>query len=743
MKNRSKIFLTLFTLLTFLFVSSISSSAATPSADDGQVYVVQASDWLSKIADKYYGDMFAWKTIWEATNEKAKEDSSFTTIADPNFIDVGQKLWIPGATTVTPAPDDSTESSEGSTEETTETPSENVVLKLRILETTDIHTYIVNYDYYRDQPDEAVGLANVATLIKQARTEVENTILVDNGDLLQGNPLGDYIVDQGLEENIHPAYKAMNLLDYVANIGNHEFNYGLDFLNASIAGADFPYINANIYHDGTDEHYFTPYIIEEKTFVDESGNEQTIDVGFIGFAPPQIMNWDKGNLEGIVTVSDIVETAEKYIPMMEEEGADLIITIPHSGFSMEPAEGMDANAVYYLSTVPGIDAILFGHSHVVFPGPEFEDLENIDNEKGTINGVPAVEAGYWGNHLGIIDLTLENVDGTWQVVDSQSEARPVSKREDRKTISLVDADASIIAAVQEDHEGTLSWIREPFGETLAPIHSFFALVQDDPSIQIVTNSQTWYFETQVQGTEYEGIPILSAGAPFKAGRGGPEDFTDVPTGEVAFKNVADLYIYPNTLKAVLLTGSQVQEWLERSAGQFNQIDPDSTDEQPLINPDFPTYNFDVIDGVTYQIDVTELAKYDKGGEVVNPDANRIKNLMYDGNPIEMDGQYIVVTNNYRASGGGNFPEITSDKIIFDAPDENREVLANFIAEQGKFNPSADGNWSFAPINDTVNVVFRTSPSETTAKLAEAIPQITPTGTTNEDGYAMYKIDLSE
>lgn len=622
----------------------------------------------------------------------------------------------------------------------------NDTVKLRIMETTDIHTNIMNYDYYQDKDTNEFGYAKTATLIKKARGEVKNSMLFDNGDLIQGNPLADYVAKINVlkDGETHPVYKAMNLMDYDAgNIGNHEFNYGLDFLQRSIKGANFPYVNANIYIDDkdnnpdNDQNYFTPYRILDKKVVDDNGQGQTIKVGVIGFVPPQIMQWDKGNLEGKVITKDIVETAKKFIPQMKAEGADLIVAIPHSGFGSMQPEDMEENAVYHLSSVPGIDAILFGHSHVVFPGPTFKDGNGVDNTKGTINGVAAVEPGFWGDHLGVVDMTIQKVDGKWKVTDSQSVARPIYDKATKT--SLADVDQEIVDAVKTDHEGTLEYVRGTVAETTAPIYSYFALVQDDPSIQIVTNAQKWYVEKNIQGTELEGIPVLSAGAPFKAGgRSGASYYTDIAKGTIAIKNVSDLYIYPNTLKAVKLNGDQVKEWLEMSAGQFNQIDPSKSEEQQLVNDAFPTYNFDVIDGVTYQIDVTKPAKYDTKGKLVNPEGNRIKKLEYNGKPVTKDQQFIVVTNNYRASGGGNFPGLTGKNIVIDSPDENRQVVINYLSEMKTVNPSADKNWSIAPINKKVNVVFNSSPNaKTFADQSENIKYVGD----SQNGFAKYQLNV--
>lgn len=621
-------------------------------------------------------------------------------------------------------------------------------IKLRLLETTDLHTNIVNYDYYQDKATDEFGLAKTASLIKQAREEVTNSMLFDNGDLIQGNPLGDYVakINPLKDGDTHPVYKAMNLLNYDAgNIGNHEFNFGLEHLDRSLKGSTFPYVNANVYVDdkdgnpNNDKNYFTPYLILDRTFKDEQGKDVKLKVGVIGFVPPQIMNWDKAHLEGKVIAKDIVETAKKYVPEMKKAGADLIVAIPHSGIGPVEAGANLENASYQLTTVEGIDAVLFGHSHSVFPGPGFDDIPGIDNQKGLINGKPAVMPGFWGNHLGIVDLTLKKEKGKWTVADASTKALPIFDKTEKKP--LVDADPAIVEAVKEDHDHTVEWVRSAVGTTTSPIFSFFALVQDDPSIQIVTNAQKWFVEKNIKGTEYENIPVLSAGAPFKAGgRNGASYYTNIPAGTIAIKNVSDLYIYPNTLKAVLVNGTQLKDWLERSAGQFNQIDVKKAEEQALINEAFPTYNFDVIDGVTYQIDVTQPSKFSIDGKLENPEANRIKNLQYNGKEVKPEDKFIIVTNNYRASGGGSFPGVDGSTIVIDSPDENRQIVIDYILSQKTINPAADNNWSFAPISEKVNVTFTTSPDA--KAFAENMPHLKYLSTL-ESGFAKFSIDLSQ
>ena len=251
---------------------------------------------------------------------------------------------------------------------------------LRIIETTDLHGNMMNYDYFKDQYIDTFGLAKTANLIHQAREEVKNSVLVDNGDLIQGSPMADYALNKGLNKgDIHPVYKALNTLDYVVgNIGNHEFNFGLDFLQKSLAGANFPYVNANVYDAKSNKPFFKQYIILDKKVVDREGKQHSIKIGYIGFVPPQIMQWDKLNLEGKVIVKDITETAKKLVPEMKEQGADIIVAIPHSGVSAEPYKALAENSVYYLTQVEGINAIMFGHSHGVFPSEDFKSLPNTD-----------------------------------------------------------------------------------------------------------------------------------------------------------------------------------------------------------------------------------------------------------------------------------------------------------------------------------------------------------------------------
>ena len=572
-------------------------------------------------------------------------------------------------------------------------------VKLRILGTTDVHMNLLNWDYYQDKATDEYGLAKTATLIKAARAQNPNNLLLDNGDLIQGSPLGDYVarIKPLAPGQVHPAYKVMNQLRYdAANIGNHEFNFGLPFVRQAIASAAFPYVNANVMQEGSEgRHAFTPYVLLDRVFTTETGAKVSLRIGVIGFVPPQIMAWDQQSLRGQVQVRDIPETARRLVPEMKARGAQVIVAVPHSGFEFGETIYFGENTVARIAEVPGVDAILFGHSHGEFPGRFFASHPKVDLARGTINGVPAAMPGRWGDHLAVIDLTLDdampNKQGTWTVVESRAEIRPIWDRVARKP--LVEADPEIGKLIAEEHAGTLRYMRSEVAQTSVPIQSFFAQVADDPSVQLVAQAQVAYARRALAGTPHATLPILSAAAPFKTGgRQGSSYYTDIPAGTLTLRNVADLYIYPNTVKALKLNGAQVREWLEMSAGAFNRIDPAGAAEQNLLNAAFPSFNFDTIDGVSYRIDLTQAARYNLQGKVVAPEARRIVDLQFEGKAIDDAATFIVVTNNYRATGGGNFPGLDGSNIVLDAPDENREALVMYLKAQGRVNPSADGNW---------------------------------------------------
>ena len=481
-------------------------------------------------------------------------------------------------------------------------------------------------------------------------------------------------------------------------------------LEHGLARAEFPIVCANVERVGGGM-LIEPWRIFEQSFEDEAGTKHVLNIAVIGFVPPQIMQWDKANLERKVTATDIVEAAQKYLPEIALAHPDLTIALCHSGIAGGERKGGEENAALHLAKVDGIDVILTGHQHLTFPGgKEFNNIPGVDVKAGTLHGKPAVMAGFWGSHLGLIDLELTKEGNAWKVANFRTEARPIYDRVDRKIVPKVDSDAVVMAAAQAGHDATLKYVREPVGTTAVPIHSYYSLVADDASVKLVAEAQSWYVADQLKASAFKDLPILSAAAPFKAGgRGGANYFTEIKPGPLAIKDMADIYIYPNTIRVVKITGAQVREWLERSAGVYNQIDVAKGGEQELINQKFPAYNFDVIAGVQYKIDPTQASRYDDNGKVVNADAHRIKELTYNGKPVTDDQQFIVVTNNYRAGGGGNFPGVDGTTIVFEAPDLTRDAIMRYIIEKKEVSPKADGSWSLAAPAG-VTMTFTTGPN---------------------------------
>lgn len=614
-------------------------------------------------------------------------------------------------------------------------PVEGQTVDVRILATTDLHTNLVNYDYYQDKPVETLGLAKTAVLIEKAKKENPNVLLVDNGDTIQGTPLGTYkaIVDPVEKGEQHPMYAALQALGFEAGtLGNHEFNYGLDYLNRVIETAGMPLVNANVLDPATGKFIYQPYKIIEKTFTDTQDRLTTVKIGVTGIVPPQIINWDKANLEGKVVVRDSVEAIRDIIPEMRKAGADITLVLSHSGIGDDKYEKGEENEGYQIASLPGVDAVVTGHSHAEFPSGNgtgfYEKYPGVDGVNGKINGTPVTMAGKYGDHLGVIDLKLNYTDGKWKVTDSKGSIRKVD------TKSNV-ADQRVIDIAKESHQGTINYVRQQVGTTTAPITSYFSLVKDDPSVQIVNNAQLWYAKQELAGTPEANLPILSAAAPFKAGtRGDATAYTDIPAGPIAIKNVADLYLYDNVTAILKVNGAQLKEWLEMSAGQFNTIDPNNSQPQNLVNTDYRTYNFDVIDGVTYEFDITQPNKYDREGKLANPNASRVRNLKYQGKEIDPNQEFIVVTNNYRSNG--NFPGVREASLNRLLNLENRQAIINYILAVKNINPSADQNWHFADTIKGLDLRFLTA--DKAKNLIGTDGDIVYLATSAQEGFGEYK-----
>ena len=611
-------------------------------------------------------------------------------------------------------------------------------LQLRILETSDLHMFVLDWDYYRAQPDPTVGLAKVASLIAQARGEVTNSLLFDNGDIIQGNPLGDYVATPGKwpQSRPHPMFSAMNQLGYdAATLGNHEFNYGLPFLEQALETANFPFVCANIQRqDGSS--YIAPWRVLERDLTDSADTVHRLRIGVIGFLPPQIMIWDRHHLEGQITTSGIVETAQQVIPQLRR-ACDVLIALSHSGITPGPigSVGTAENASCQLAFVPGIDAILTGHSHRVFPGPDYRTGGGIDSDRGLLNGVPAVMPGFWGSHLGVIDLDLLHDGTAWRVAKAHAEARPIYARENGSIRSLAPASPLITTSVANAHAEVRAWVDEPVGAFATPVNSYFVWIGHDPASSLVNTAQAAYAKQLLAGTPHADLPILSAAAPFKAGYT-PDAYIDLAEGPVALRQVAELYIYPNTLTAVRITGAQVIDWLEHSARAFNRIEAGRSNPQALVDRRVPSYNFDVIAGLTYEIDLTAPARTDRDGKVLDPSSHRIRRVEFNGAVIRPEAIFVLVTNNYRADGGGGFPR---GDVILRAPDNNRDVLIDYIRHREPNAVAAASPWRFAPLGQRTTISFKAG--HAAARLVSEVPGLRH-GTRSEDGFDEFLFDLS-
>ncbi len=625
--------------------------------------------------------------------------------------------------------------------------------KVAILETTDIHANVLSYDYYQSKDDPTVGFERTATLIRRARAEYPNHFLFDSGDTIQGSVLADYqaLVKPVACDQELAVYRAMDAIGYDGGTpGNHEFNYGLGFLSqvtgtpmnveggreGHCAGPHFPLVLANVYSARDGAPIFKPWTVVQKTIdaytPDGSHIRVPLKVGIIGFTPPPIMQWDQQHLAGKVTVSGVVEAARKYLPELQAQHPDLIVALLHGGLDTRPYTSNMENAGWYLAGVPGIDVLLLGHSHTQFPGPRYAGMKDVDARRGFVRNVPAVMGGFFGKDLGVVALVLNRRDGRW-VVDldnSHSEVRPICK-DKRDCVPPDPAIAPLVANVQR---AAVAYVNTPIGTSTLRMSSYFADEGNMTALAPVNAAQIDYVRRELPLThpELADVPVLGAAAAFRTGFGGPADYTDVAAGPLTLRSAADLYFYPNTLAAVKIDGAGLKAWLEQSARRFNRIDPDQAGEQALINSRFTGYNFDQIQGgIHYVIDVSK------------PAGERITTLTFRGKPVAPTQPFIVVTNNYRASGGGHFPGLDGSNIVLAAPDGTREILASWI-ERKQHLGAADleaTSWRFAPLKTRGPVVFTGAANKLDVAKAAGLEHIRQLKD-NGDGTAVYAIDLS-
>lgn len=510
-------------------------------------------------------------------------------------------------------------------------------IRLTLLGTTDLHGNLFPVDYYRNQPAER-GLAKIATLVRQVRAEREHVLLLDSGDTIQGTPLAYYFARKEPAAP-NPTIAAMNTLGFDAMaVGNHEFNFGLQNLWKAKREAEFPWLAANIEADYTDDRAFPPYLIREV-----SG----LRVGIVGFTTPAVPNWEiPANYAGY-RFRPIVETARRLIPEVRAK-ADLVVVIAHSGLGRDPATGeprddgfAGEDAMWDLAEqVPGIDVILFGHSHQELPGR-------------SVNGVLLVQAKNWGQSLAHVDIEMESTPAGWRVASKSARTIPVT--------AAVPPDPKILAVAQRPHDTTNGWLDEPVATLAEDLDAWDARYRDHPMVDLIHRVQMHYGKAQVSmATMF--LPSLH-----------------IPAGAVTVRQIAGLYIYENTLYVVELTGEQIRAALEHAASYFPAWP--HTGEGPMR---LPGYNADMAEGVSYVVDLRQ------------PVGERIRNLRYGSRPLDPQKRLRVAINNYRHAGGGRYAVYRDTEVLYRSPVEVRELIIEYVTERGALPTTANGNWRIEP-----------------------------------------------
>ncbi|TXI05217.1 MAG: bifunctional 2',3'-cyclic-nucleotide 2'-phosphodiesterase/3'-nucleotidase [Pseudorhodobacter sp.] len=610
-------------------------------------------------------------------------------------------------------------------------------VQLRLLATTDLHAHALPWDDLADRPAPDRGLAQVASLIAAARAEVAGSVLLDNGDFLNGSPLADHVAETPRRAAAHPMIAAMNQLGYdAATLGNHEFSNGLPLLRRALSQARFAVVATNLDRivkaagGKAGRRPFLPrQALISRDLIDQFGQSHRITIGILGFLPPQTALWERRHMAGRLAARGILDAARQAAPLLRRAGADVVIALAHSGLGTDQTDALAENVSRALSNLPGIDAVVAGHTHQLYPAPQ--DPQPCDRAM--------VMPGFFGSHLGVLDLTLQRGAQGWRRLSYKAELRPISQRlgPQGTATALVAGDPTIQTLMAADIAAMRRASDKPVGQTETPLHSWFALIGHSPVQTLLAEAQVQHMAQALRGTPEARLPLLAAIAPFKAGgRGGPGNYTAIAPGPVTARNVADLYIHPNTPVALRLTGAELALWLERAVSLFHQIHPGQQD-QPLIDTRFPAYNFDMIHGLDYCIDLSEPPRFGCDGMTLNPGASRIRDLCLDGRPIDPDASFILATNSYRAAGGAGFAGTDHPCVVMEESRPLRRVLQDHIARAGRISPPAAMGWSFVPMPGT-SVIFDSAPEA--AAHAHEIPGLTALGL-QPTGFLRFRLRL--
>ena len=515
--------------------------------------------------------------------------------------------------------------------------------ELVLLGTTDVHNRLYPYDYYTQQ-EVPYGLARLKPLIDSVRAaNAGRTYLFDSGDLLQGNPLGlVYARQQANQPN--PVIRAMNLLNYSASaIGNHEYNYGIAHLNRALAIAKFPFVTGNVFKHGTNEHAYRPYVLIPH--IAEAGD--TILIGVTGNTPPGVHIWDRQNVEGVLQFRRVVESLKPVVAEMKQRGADLVVVLSHGGFEGTSydtvATGIppENEAARLAREVPDVDVVFLGHTH-----RELAD--------SVINGVTFTQAKNWAQSLASVNVKMERrAANDWIAIEKRGRViKPNPMR----------ADTAFLDSLRWEHERTVAHVNSVAGTSTQEMTAHEARVKDTPIVDFVNEVMR-----RTSGAD------LSATAAFDIN-------SRLPRGQVKIADVAGLYVYDNTLKAVRVTGAQLRAYLEKSAEYFG-------------NRSIPGYNFDIVSGADYVIDISK------------PVGQRITSLTYRGAPVRDDQTFTLALNNYRQGGGGGYTMVANAPVVYDKQEDIKELLIEEIRKRGTLNPNNyfTQNWRLVPAESAASI----------------------------------------
>ena len=520
-------------------------------------------------------------------------------------------------------------------------------IRITLLATTDLHGNMLPYDYFTARPASR-GLAKIATLIEAARAENPNTLLVDCGDTIQGTPLEavyQHSVESPIAGGHDPMMLAMNAIGYDAMVvGNHEFNFGLKNLAKARFEARFPWISANIrVAPGASVQAFAPY------FLKTIGG---VKLAVVGVTTPLIPDWDaEEHYRGYQFEGGVEAVRRAVAEVRERERPDIVIVAAHAGLDRNPAKESSAtgdsreNMIYQIATdVKGIDAIVFGHTH--------DQVASL-----RIGDVLLMQPKNWGISLGRMDFVLENRKEGWKIVSKSSRLIPVTAE--------TAADPKVVEIAKPYHEQAEIYLNNRVAESPASLDARLARVEDTAIIDAVQQVQLFYSKADV-----------SFASSFNAR-------ASIPKGPVTVRQIAALYVYENQLYTIEGTGKIVREALENAARYFKSCSEDCT-QGPLINSEVIGYNYDMAEGVDYDIDLTQ------------PPGNRIRNLRWHGKPLADTQPLRIAVNNYRAGGGAGYSMFRGAKVLWRSPEEIRDLVIRYYSEHKQLPSRPDNNWRVVP-----------------------------------------------